>query len=80
MDQSFVICIRNDEYQVSLEKRKIYVKLPDPEAEQHHYVRVIDESGDDYLYPDAYFMAITLSEELQRAVIDAAYDDAGVRD
>ncbi|MBM4284045.1 MAG: hypothetical protein FJ128_02180 [Deltaproteobacteria bacterium] len=80
MHQSFVICLRHDDYPASLGRRKIYVRLHDPEAEQHHYVRVIDESGDDYLYPDAYFMAITLSEELQRAVIDAAYNDARARD
>jgi len=69
MKQPFVICIRNDDYPASLEKRKLYVKLPDPEAEQHHYVRVIDESGEDYLYPAGYFAEIELSEETRRAIM-----------
>jgi hypothetical protein len=47
--KQIVICIRNDDYPASLERRKIYLKLPDPEAEKHHHIRVIDESGEDYL-------------------------------
>uniref|UniRef100_A0A7V4G8C2 Uncharacterized protein n=1 Tax=Desulfobacca acetoxidans TaxID=60893 RepID=A0A7V4G8C2_9BACT len=54
----FDICIRNDDYPASLEKRKIYVQLPDAEAKSHNYIRVIDESGEDYLYPAAYFRLI----------------------
>jgi hypothetical protein len=69
MKQPFVICIRNDDYPASLEKRKLYVKLPDPEAEKHHYVRVIDESGEDYLYPEDYFAAVELSDETRRAIM-----------
>jgi hypothetical protein len=69
MGKPFVICIRNDDYPASLEKRKLYVKLPDPEAEKHHYVRVIDESGEDYLYPEGYFVAIELSDETRRAIM-----------
>ncbi len=69
MKQPFVICIRNDDYPASLEKRKLYVKLPDPEAEKHHYVRVIDESGEDYLYPKGYFAEVELSEETRRAIM-----------
>jgi hypothetical protein len=72
MDQKLLICIRNDKYQVSLEKRKLYVQLPDPEAEEHHYLRVIDESGEDYLYPKSYFLPVELSEEIRQAVIAAA--------
>ncbi len=68
----FVICIRNDDYPASLEKRKIYVQVPDMEAEKHHHIRVIDESGEDYLYPEDYFKAIELPEEIKRAVIEAA--------
>lgn len=73
MKQIFVICIRNDDYPASLEKRKIYVQLPDPEAEKHHHIRVIDESGEDYLYPEAYFKSIELPDEIKRAIIDAPY-------
>jgi len=69
MKQPFVICIRNDDYPASLEKRKLYVRLPDPEAEKNHYVRVIDESGEDYLYPEGYFAAIELSDETRRAIM-----------
>jgi len=69
MKQLFVVCIRNDNYQASLEKRKLYVKLSDPEAEQRHYVRVIDESGEDYLYPAGYFAEVELSDETSRAIL-----------
>jgi hypothetical protein len=72
MEAKFVICIRNDDYPASLEKRKIYVQLPDAEAESHNYIRVIDESGEDYLYPAAYFRLIELPDEIKRAVIAAA--------
>jgi hypothetical protein len=72
MHQKLVICIRNDNYEVSLEKRKLYVQLPDFEAEKHHYLRVIDESGEDYLYPESYFMPVELSEDIRQAVIAAA--------
>ena len=67
-----VICIRNEGYAASLEKRKIYLKLPDAEAERHHFVRVIDESGKDYLYPQEYFVAVELPDEVKRAVMAAA--------
>jgi hypothetical protein len=69
MKQSFVICIRNDDYPATLEKRKLYVKLDDPEAEKKHYIRLIDESGEDYLYPEGYFVAIELSDETKQAII-----------
>jgi predicted transcriptional regulator len=72
MKQPFVICIRNDDYPASLEKRKLYVKLPDTEAEKHHHVRVIDESGEDYLYPEAYFVAVKLTDEIRQAIITEA--------
>jgi len=69
MKQPFVICIRNDDYPASLEKRKLYLKLPDAEAEQRNYVRVIDESGEDYLYPAGYFAEVELSDETSRAIL-----------
>ena len=68
----FAVCIRNDDYPASLEKRKIYEILPDPEAEKYHQVRVIDESGEDYLYPKDYFVPIELPKDIKRAVIKAA--------
>jgi len=47
----FVVCISNSDYEVSLELRKLYQLLPDEEAAKHHQLRVIDELGEDYLYP-----------------------------
>ena len=69
MKQPFVICLRNYEYPASLEKRKLYVKVPDPEAEKRHYIRVIDESGEDYLYPEGYFAEVELSDETRQAIL-----------
>ena len=54
------VCIVNDGYSASLEKRKIYVALPDPAAEKQGLLRIIDESGDDYLYPKTFFRLIAL--------------------
>jgi len=68
----FAVCIRNDDYSASLEKRKLYEILPDPEAEKYQQVRVIDESGEDYLYPKDYFVLIELPKDIKRAVIEAA--------
>lgn len=61
----FAICINNCGYEVSLETRKLYEVLDDPDAEKHHQIRVIDESGEDYLYPASFFDRITLPNHLQ---------------
>ncbi|MBA7633018.1 MAG: hypothetical protein GH143_03655 [Calditrichaeota bacterium] len=61
-DAHFVICINNQGYEASLEWMKIYQKIGDEEAEGDHLIRVIDESGEDYLYPDEFFTAIQLPE------------------
>ena len=53
---SFVACVHNQSFPASLEVRKIYEVLPDVEAAGSGYLRVIDESGDDYLYPRDYFV------------------------
>ena len=66
------VCINNDGYLASLEKRKIYVALRDAQAEGHGLVRIIDESGDDYLYPKNLFRAIALPEAVKKAVLNAA--------
>ena len=68
----FVICIRNDEYPASLEKRKIYEVLPDEDAEKHKHIRVIDESGSDYLYPEEYFVPVELPRAAEEALVNAA--------
>jgi len=72
MSKQFVICIGNEGYPVSLEKRKIYVALRDPVAEKHGQLRIIDESGEDYLYPKTFFRTITLPQSVKRAVLAAA--------
>jgi hypothetical protein len=67
-----VICIRNDGYEVSLERRKIYEALVDTDARKHHQIRVIDESGEDYLFPEDFFVPVQLPRQAERAVIEAA--------
>ena len=67
-----VICIRNDGYAVSLERRKLYVALHDAKAAKHGQVRVIDESGEDYLYPEEFFVPVELPQSLRRRVLQAA--------
>ena len=68
----FVVCLSNEGYEVSLERRKIYVALPDESAAKHRLLRVIDESGEDYLYPAAMFAAVELPPSLRRAMLAAA--------
>ncbi len=63
-----VICISNDEYPASLEVRKIYEVLPDSEAAPHQLVRIVDESGEDYLYPAAYFVPVELPRPVRAAL------------
>ncbi len=67
-----VVCVDNEGYAASLERRKIYVALRDLAAEKHGLVRIIDESGDDYLYPKAFFRPIALPLSVKRAVLAAA--------
>ena len=66
-----VLCLRNKGYEASLERRKIYQVLPDQDAARHGQLRVIDESGEDYLYPEKFFAPITLPRTLRRAVLAA---------
>ena len=67
-----VICVANTGYEVSLERRKLYTVLPDPRAKKHKLVRIVDESGEDYLYPESFFMPVTLSPATRQAVLAAA--------
>ncbi len=66
--KQFAVCIRNTGYEVSLERRKIYELLPDPYAKKAKHLRVVDESGEDYLYPEAFFAPIDLSQSIRRAL------------
>jgi archaellum component FlaG (FlaF/FlaG flagellin family) len=69
--KKFVVCVKNKGYEVSLETRKIYQVLHDPDAAKHKQVRVIDESGEDYLYPESYFTPIALPQPVRKAVLAA---------
>ena len=64
----FVVCVSNDGFEASLEVRKIYQTVRDPKAEKLGLVRVIDESGEDYLYAQGFFSEIALTPELKRAL------------
>ena len=63
----FLLCVKNEGYPASLEVRKVYQARPDPVAASRGFVRVIDESGEDYLYPSGYFEPVDLSEAASRA-------------
>ena len=63
MKKHFMICVENHGYEASLEIRKIYEILIDREAVKHHQVRVVDESGEDYLYSENYFAPVRLPSE-----------------
>jgi hypothetical protein len=66
-----VLCLRTEGYEVSLEARKIYMALPDPDAAAHDQIRVIDESGEDYLFPARLFARIEVPARLRRALLAA---------
>ncbi len=70
--KQLVVCINNEGYPASLEKRKIYVSLRDPVAEKRGLLRIIDGSGDDYLYPRMFFRPIALPQSVKKAVLAAA--------
>jgi hypothetical protein len=65
------LCIKNDDSE-DLERRKIYRVLPDEGAEQEGYLRVVDESGEDYLYPESYFVLVSLPQEAENALLVTA--------
>lgn len=68
MSTKYVVCVKNEDYPASLEVGKIYRTLPDVAAAKHSMLRVIDESAEDYLYPDAFFLPIELSAEIEKAL------------
>lgn len=69
---NFAICIHNEDYEVSLELRKLYEVLLDPDAERLGQIRVIDESGEDYLYPKDFFVLVELPEIIESQILHAA--------
>jgi hypothetical protein len=66
--QGFAVCLRNAGFGASLEVRKLYPIVGDPEAEENDLIRVIDESGEDYIYPARLFQKLDLPGEIQRAL------------
>lgn len=69
--RNFVLCIDNTDYEASLITRKLYEVIPDPQAEKDDMLRVIDESGEDYLYHSSRFVFITLPARVERALVAA---------
>jgi hypothetical protein len=68
----FFLCINNDAYPASLELRKVYQAIPDETASSRHYVRVVDESGEDYLYPENCFVALDLPQAAANLFVKAS--------
>lgn len=68
----YVVCLRNDDCAASLEPRKLYPVLPDAAAKKHGLIRVIDESGEDYLYPADLFISVRLPQGVTRAIAAAS--------
>ena len=68
----FVVCIINEGYEASLELKKIYEVLEDSVAASHNQIRIIDESGEDYLYPPNFFVRIELPASLRAQLSEVA--------
>ena len=71
-EPQLAVCIDNRDYPASLELRKIYRVAPDPAAARHGQIRIVDESGEDYLYPDACFLPIKLPQAAGQAILKAS--------
>ena len=68
MNKKYVVCVKNEDYPASLEVGKIYRTLPDDDAAKDSLLRVIDESTEDYLYPNTFFLPIELTAEIEKAL------------
>ncbi len=72
-EPKFVVCLQNDGYTASLERHKIYRVLPDEgEEPEGYYIRVVDESGEDYLFPKKWFAPVDLPEGIAEASLDGS--------
>lgn len=71
-EATLAICIDNTDYEMSLERRKVYPVLPDHDAARHDYVRVIDETGEDYLFPASRFVLVSVPRTVERALLAEA--------
>ena len=72
LSTKLAVCVNNSGYEASLERLKLYSVLLDTDAKKHKLIRVVDESGEDYLYPDSYFVPVTLPPAIRQAVLAAA--------
>ena len=70
-DPRYVLCVSNDGYEASLVVRRVYERVPDADAAKHKLIRVIDESGEDYLFPAELFAAIRISRAVSRKLASA---------
>ena len=68
----FAVCIRNEGYEASLERHKIYLVLPDPGAQKDGDIRIVDESGEDYLYPADWFVAVVVPKAVEESLLQAS--------
>ena len=71
-DRRFVMCVANVGYPAALEVRKVYVSLGQPDSEMKGFLRVIDESGEDYIYPKRFFVTLELPKEAAKVVLAPA--------
>ena len=70
--KQLIVCVKNEGYAASLERRKLYLVVRDAAAEKRGLLRIVDESGEDYLYPRIFFRPIALPRSIKRAVLAAA--------
>jgi hypothetical protein len=68
----FAVCLDNKSYPDDLKVRTIYQVLPDESAAKSNYIRVVDETGEDYLYPAEYFVLIEVPSEAQKALMEVS--------
>ncbi len=66
------ICVDNTDYEMSLKRRTVYPVTPDADAEQDNYVRIIDETGEDYLFPPSRFVLLAVTADVEEAVLAEA--------
>ena len=71
----FAVCVKNKGYGASLELRKLYQLVTDDAAAKLHQIRVIDESGEDYFYPENYFVIVQVPQSAEKALLRASVGD-----
>ena len=71
-EAKFLVCVKNEGYGASLELRKLYQLVSDDAAAKRHQIRVIDESGEDYLYPESYFVPVQIPPSSEKAILRAS--------